>query len=117
MLILPLEMSVGEDFYLPMQWQFQVCENFYPIDISGYNFELQVGLDPFNAAIPSIIDITSQANQIIVSGPEGKVEFYIAKTLVTPYMFGCWKYAVKSINTVGLVERLFGGNFNIKGWC
>ena len=109
-------MQVGTDFYLPMQWQFELCGSFYPIDLTGYVFEMQVGLNPFST-IPPIIDISSVNNDIIVDGPNGKVEFYIYKTLVTPYMFGCWKYAVSAINTVGLTECLFGGEFNIKGWC
>lgn len=117
MLILPLSLSVGTDFYLPMQWQFELCETFYPIDISGYEFEMQIGLDPFNPAIPPILDITSQAGQITIDGPNGKAEFWIPRNMVTPYMFGCWKYAVAATNVAGLVENLFGGPFTIKGWC
>jgi hypothetical protein len=117
MLNLPLEISVGEDFYLPMQWQFQVFDNFYPIDISGYSFEMQIGLEPFSTTLPVIIDVTSASGEIVISGPEGKAEIWIPRATFTPYMFGCWKYAVAATNTVGLVERLFGGSFNIKGWC
>lgn len=119
MLILPLSMSVGEDFYLPMQWQFQVFDNFYPQDITGYAFEMQVGLSPFSSGptyIPSIIDISTTNGDIIVDGPNGKVEFIIPRILVTPYMFGLWKYAIKVTNTVSLVENLFGGSFEITGW-
>lgn len=116
MLILPLSMQLGTDFYLPMQWQFQICDNFYPIDITGYVFEMQVGLQPFST-FPIIIDITSVANQIIIDGPNGKAEFYIYKNLVTPYMIGVWNYEVRATNTVGLTESLFGGSFTIEGWC
>ena len=117
MLILPLEMQVGTDFYLPLQWQFEICDNFYPIDITGYVFEMQVGLRPFSTVSP-IIDITSlPGGTIIIDGPNGKAEFYIYKQTVTPYMFGAWQYAISATNTVGLTECLFGGEFNIKGWC
>lgn len=115
MIILPLQMSVGTDFYFPMQWQFKLCDVFYPMDISGYVFEMQVGLEPFGS-VPPIIDISSVNNDILIDGPNGKVEFYILKTLVTPYMFGIWNYAISAINTVGLTENLFGGQFTIKGW-
>ena len=116
MLSLPLEISVAEDFYLPIQYQYQLCDNFYPLDISGYVVEMQVGLQPF-VGVPSIIDVSSVNGDIIIDGPNGKIEIYIPNTLITPYMFGQWNYAVKVTNTVGLVERLFGGQFTIKGWC
>lgn len=120
MLILPLSMSVGEDFYLPMQWQFNFCDNFYPQEISGYTFEMQIGLRPFSegfAYIPPIIDISTASGNITVDGANGKVEFRIPRATVTPYMFGTWQYAVASTNVLGLVENLFGGSFEIKGWC
>ena len=120
MIQLPLKMSVGEDFYLPLQWQFQVCDNFYPQDITGYGFEMQIGLSPFSQGqnyIPPIIDISTANGDITVDGPNGKVEFRIPKAIVTPYMFGCWKYAVAATNTIGLVEKLFSGEFLIEGWC
>ena len=120
MLILPLSMSVGEDFYLPLQWQFDVCGNFNPMDISGYAFEMQVGLRPFSqgfAYIPPIIDISTANGGIIIDGVDGKIEFRIPRVLVTPYMFGCWNYAVAATNVSGLIENLFGGSFTIEGWC
>lgn len=115
MIILPLEISAGEDFYLPLQYQLQVGTDFIVQDITGYALEMEVGLDPFN--LTPIIRVTSAAGQIIIDGPNGKAQIYIANSVITPYLFGCWKYAIKSINVVGLVERLVGGPFTIKGWC
>jgi hypothetical protein len=115
MITLPLSISAGEDFYLPIQYQFEIKGEYFPMDISGYNFEMQIGLLPFN--LPPIIDVTSQSGQIIVDGPNGKAEIYISHTLTnSPYVFGNWKYAIKATSPVGLVERLFGGSFEIKGW-
>ena len=119
MIILPLEISVGEDFYLPIQYQFQVCDNFYPQDISGYTAEMQVGLRPFSEGfnyIAPIIDV-STSDYIAIDGSSGKIEIRIPNATITPYMFGCWNYAVAATNVSGLIENLFGGSFTIEGWC
>lgn len=115
MVILPLEVSAGEDFYLPIQYQIQIDGNSSPIDISAYYFEMQIGLQPF--MLPPIIEVTSTDGQIIVDGPNGIVNIYIPNSITSnPYYFGNWLYAVKARNSIGLVERLFGGPFQIKGW-
>lgn len=110
------EIRVGEDFFLPIIYEFEICEQDYPIDISGYTVEMQVGLGIFIEGNTPIFDVSTDNGKIIIDGPNGMINIYIpnALTLVAPY--GCYEYAVKVTNTVGMIERLIGGKFEVKGW-
>ena len=114
MIQIPLQMYVGEDFYLPIEYQTSYCGKYYPQDISGYIVEMQVGSQPFYST--PVIDV-SNSNSIILDGPNGKIEIWIPRTLVTPYMFGEWNYAVQVTNLWNKVEFLLTGSFLIQGWC
>lgn len=116
MLLVPQECYLGTDFYLPIIWTFEVCNVQYPIDLTGYEVEMQVGYDIFTPNCDPVIDVTSQAGQITVDGPNGKINICVPNSLTQDLYPECYDYGVKVTNTLGQVERLFGGTFEIRSW-
>lgn len=110
------EISVGEDFFLPIIFEFEQCGQDYPIEISGYTVEMQVGYGLFIDGNTPIIDVTTEDGDIIIDGPNGKINIYVPNAITSTLTVGVYDYAVKVTNSVGLVERLIGGKFTIKGW-
>ncbi len=113
MLSIPLEIYQGEDFYLPILYQFELYCETYPLDISGYSVQMEVR-QTVNSANPPLVNVSTDNGGIIVSGPEGKIEIYITNEVTQTLPIGILVYDVKVINTLGLIERLFGGAFTVK---
>jgi hypothetical protein len=110
----PLEIRPGEDFYLPINWQDEVCGMIYPLDISGYQVDMQISYEPFTAITP-ICEVSTE-NYIYVDGPDGLIEITIPNSITQNLPIGCYNYAIKITSNFGLVERILGGKFEIKGW-
>lgn len=108
----PVECYQGADFYLPVLYLFEVCGIDYPQEITGYTAKMDIryAADQANPPLLSIAVGTG----IVIDGPNGKIELWIpnANTLTLP--LGCLVYDLKVTNSQGMVERLFGGTFNVK---
>lgn len=107
---------VGTDFFLPILYEFEVCGQDYPWDISGYFVEMQVGTGVFISGNTPLIDVTTITGQIIIDGPNGKINIWVPKTMTIDQPYGCVDYAVAVTNPVGLTEQLISGKWTFKGW-
>jgi hypothetical protein len=116
MITIPQEVRVGADFFLPLLYEFRIGNEKYPLDISGYTVEMQVGNGIFTESGNIIVDVSTENGNIILDGPNGKINIYIPNSITTGLETGCYDYAVKVTNAVGLIERLFGGPFVVKDW-
>lgn len=116
MICIPQEVYAGEDFYLPLVYQQDYCGQSYPIDITGYAFEFQVGNGIFIAGNTPLLDSSTANGLIIMDSPSGQINIWIPNRLITTTLIGCYDCGLKAVNAIGLVERLFGGPFQIKGW-
>lgn len=114
--VIPQECIVGTDFFLPILYEFEVCGQNYPLDISGYTVEMQIGNGIFIAGNTPLIDVSTTQGSIIVDGPNGKINIWIPNTTTIVQPYGCYQYGVKVTNTVGLIEQLIGGSFAFKPW-
>jgi len=85
----------------------------YPFDITGYQIEMQVKT-ALNSANPPLIDVSTANGNILVDGPNGKINIYIPNAITSGLILGSFFYDLRVTNTVGLIERLFGGRFNVK---
>ena len=110
---IPLIIYTGEDLYLPILYQFRLYNVDYPQDISGYVVQMEVRQTATISGSP-LINVSTVGGQIIVDGPNGKIEIYISNTVTSTLPIGVYVYDVKVTNTVGLVERIFGGTFTVK---
>lgn len=112
MKIVPFECYQGEDFYTPILYQYEVCGVDYPQDITGYDAEMEIrySADQTGDALVTLI----VGNGLVIDGPNGKIEIWIANATTFNMPLGCLVYDLKVTNTQGMVERLFGGTFNVK---
>jgi hypothetical protein len=62
--------------------------------------------------------VSTANGNIILDGPEGKINIYIPNSISSTLIPGVYDYGVKVTNAVGLVERLIGAQnqFKIKAW-
>lgn len=110
---IPLEIYQGEDFYLPILYQYELFNQTYPFDISGAVVQMEVR-QTVNSSNPPLVNVSSTGGQIIIDGPSGKIEIWISNTITSVLPLGEFYYDVKVTNNMGLVERLIGGKFTVK---
>ena len=111
---IPLKCDIGTDFYLPIVWQFCLNNTTYPVDLSGYTAQMQVRPTVNSTGTP-LVDVSTANSNIIISGPTGQISIYIPNSITSGLPEGCFVYDLKVVNNVGLVEKLFGGSFTVKG--
>ena len=104
----------GADFYLPILWKFNVNGILYPVNLSGYSVEMQVR-NTVNSKGSPIINSSTANGYVNVDTVNGKIEITIPNSITSSEPQGCFVYDVKVTNNVGLVQRLFGGQFTIQG--
>lgn len=110
--IVPFECYQGTDFYRPIIYEYEVCGVDYPQDITGYDAKMDIrySADQTNPALASL----TVGHGIVIDGPSGKIEIWIPNSVTITLPLGCLVYDLVITNSMGMIERLFGGTFNVK---
>lgn len=113
MIYLEQEVIQGTDFFLPLNWQYELNYQSYTQDISGFIFEFKVK-ESVNTPNPPLVDVSTVNGGIVLNGPAGQANIYITNAVTATLPIGRWFYTLYSTNTAGLIEVLLMGPFTVK---
>lgn len=106
------EIDLGETFYKPFIYVDDLSESVNAVDVSAYTAKFTIRTTD-DATGVALLQATTENAQIFVDGKSGKLEVWIAASLIRGLGAGRFRYSMFVTSPTGLVECLCFGDFII----